>query len=252
MSSPGIAQDDVWAALARSTFDTPNLTLRIPCVSLSDEFLDPIDGYAPAYALNLQLLGDTLRLVEPIKEFAEKPAICLDSLILSNGGTLATYSTSTVELDVDAAFNRDIFYTLELQANVPASGSVVFGVVSAEDRKYQKPGYSFGRQISSAGSGFYDPDFVYDQSLLIDARSLMLENLFVFEPSRLEVTCVYSDPNELLEVIDGVDATARYRLKPSVSDADNDKLFTVECSVFNKSTNRDELTVEIIEWHIFI
>jgi hypothetical protein len=50
------AQSDIWDGLARTTFDIPAASPRIPCVVLEDGTGMAIPGFAPAFALNLQLV----------------------------------------------------------------------------------------------------------------------------------------------------------------------------------------------------
>jgi len=72
----------------------------------------------------------------------------------------------------------------------------------------------------------------------------------VYEPGRIVFNCFYSDPNNLLEVVDVVGNNTRYRLKSSVGTADYGKTFSVNCTIFNQDLNRLEDTVPIFTWFI--
>ncbi len=242
------AQSDVWDGLARTTFDIAAATLRIPCVALEDGTGTAIPGFAPAYALNLQLVGDALRLVEPIQTFDEVPGTCLDTLAVD--GNVATYSTESAESDSNLAENTNRFYTLELQATIPADGPIDFTVLTAEDRLYIRPFFEGDTFAVSAGIGFYPRDFVYDDSLVLEAQRLMLLGLTVAQPGNLQVQCSFSDPLALLEVVSSVGEDTQYRIKQSLSAADNGKIFSINCTAFDHDINRLELTTPIIEWVI--
>jgi len=242
------AQTSVWDGLPRTTFDIASATLRIPCVVLEDGTGAAIPGFAPAFALNLMLAGDSLRLVEPLQAFAEIPESCLDTLRVD--GNVATYSTESAVSDSNLAGNANRFYTLELRATIPSEGLIDFAVLTAEERLYIPPFYEGNNFFTRAGVGDYPREFVYDDTLLDEARRLMLLGLTVYEAGNLEVQCGFSDPLALLEEIGSVDGNTQYRIKPTLSSADNDKVFSIECSAFNRDINRLELTVPIIDWFI--
>jgi hypothetical protein len=73
----------------------PAATLPIPCAVLEDGTGMAIPGFAPAFALNLKLIGNELRLVQPIRQFEKVPESCLDTLIVD--GKIAIYSTKSAE-----------------------------------------------------------------------------------------------------------------------------------------------------------
>lgn len=248
-SAPSVlAQATVWDGLARTTFDTSAATLRIPCVALEDGTGAAIAGFAPAFAMNLQLVGDALRLVDPLQTFDEIPEICLDTLVID--GNIATYSTESAELDSSQVENTNRFYTLELQAAIPADGPIDFTVQTAEDRLYIRPFFDGETFIASAGLGFYTRDFVYDDSLINEARRLMLLDIIVGQAGNLQIECDYLDPQAVLEVIGNVGGVTQYRMKSSLTAADNGKLFSINCAAFDYDINRLELTIPIIEWVI--
>ncbi|NKB33092.1 MAG: hypothetical protein GKR91_08345 [Pseudomonadales bacterium] len=252
-SSLAIAQSDVWSGLARSQFDSTALTLRIPCAVVEDESSNEVAGLAPAYALNLLLSStdpgnERFQLVEPIAEFAEIPESCLDTLTVSNDGSTATYTTSSTEIDVDAAAFADRFYTLELQANLLAEGPVEFSIISAESRDYRKPIYTGDFLDGFIGVG--STDFIYDDDFLDFVNTSWEQGLVVFESGRVENNCFYDDPNNLLEVIEVVGTNVRYRLKSTVSAADNGKNLFATCTAFNRDINRLERTLQLVTWTV--
>ena len=242
------AQSDIWDGLARTTFDIPAATLRIPCVALEDGTGMAIPGFAPAFALNLQLVGDALRLVEPIQAFEEIPESCLDTLVVD--GNIAIYSTESAEVDSNAAENTNRFYTIELQATIPADGPIDFAVLTAEDRLYIRPTFEGANFELGAGIGSYPREKVYDDALLDEALRLMLEGITVFEPGNLEIQCDFDDPLALLEVVGNVGDNTQFRIKPSLTAADNGKIFGINCTAFNRDINRLELTIPSVEWTI--
>jgi hypothetical protein len=101
------AQSDIWDGLARTTFDIAASTLRIPCVVLEDGTGMAIPGFAPAFALNLLVVGEALRLAEPIQAFDEVPESCFDTLMID--GNIAIYSTEYAESDSTSAENSNRF-----------------------------------------------------------------------------------------------------------------------------------------------
>jgi hypothetical protein len=242
------AQSDIWDGLARTTFDIAASTLRIPCAVLEDGTGMDISGFAPAFALNLELVGDALRLVEPIQTIAEIPESCLDTLVVD--GNIATYSTESAESDSDTAQNTNRFYTIELQATIPPDGPIDFAVLTAEDRLYIRPTFEGGSFELRAGIAPYPREFVYDDALVDAALSLLLLGITVFEAGNLETLCDFDDPQGLLEVVGSVGDNTQYRIKPSLSAADNGKKFSIICTAFNRDINRLELTIPSVEWLI--
>ena len=242
------AQSDVWDGLARTTFDITESTLRIPCIALEDGTGMVIPGFAPAFALNLQLVGEALRLVEPIQAFEEIPRSCLDTLVVD--GNIAIYSTESAEVDSNAAENTNRFYTIELQATIPSDGPIDFAVLKAEERLYIRPTFEGANFELRAGIGVYPIDFIYDDALLDEALRLMLLGITVFEAGDLEIECNFDDPQSLLEVVGSVGDNIQYRIKPSLTAADNNKIFSIKCTAFNRDINRLELTIPSVEWSI--
>lgn len=242
------AQTNIWEGLARTTFDIAASTLRIPCTVLEDGTGNAIPGFAPAFALNLMLAGDSLRLVEPVQAFDTVPESCLDTLVID--GNVAMYTTQSAVSDSNLAENTNRFYTLELQATIPAEGPIDFAVLAAEDRLYIRPFFEGDSFVARAGIANYPREFIYDDILVTEARRLMLLGLTVYEAGNLEVQCDYADPAALLEVVGSEGENTQYRIKSSLSVADNDKIFSIECTAFNRDINRLELTVPIIEWVI--
>ncbi|PCI81399.1 MAG: hypothetical protein COB20_01770 [SAR86 cluster bacterium] len=242
------AQSAVWDGLARTTFDVAAATLRIPCVVLEDGTGMAIPGFAPAFALNLQLVGDALRLAEPIQAFAEIPESCLDTLVVD--GNIAIYSTESAESDSTSAENSNRFYTIELQATIPSDGPIDFAVLTAEDRLYIRPFYEGEIFATRAGIAPYPKEFVYENDLVDEALRRMLLGITVYQAGRLEIQCDFHDPLALLEVVGSVDDNTQYRIKPSLTAADNDKIFSINCTAFDLDINRLELTTPIVEWVI--
>lgn len=242
------AQSDIWDGLARTTFDSAASTLRIPCAVLEDGTGMAIPGFAPAFALNLQLVGDALRLVEPTQALTEIPDLCLDTLVID--GNIAIYSTASAELDSREAQNTNRFYTIELQATVPADGPIDFAVLTADERLHIRPFFQGEISVQRAGIGFYPIEFVYENDLVDESLRRMLLGIHVNQPGILDIQCGFQDPLGLLEVVGGVGDDIQYRLKPSVTSADNDKVFSIDCTVFDRDINRLELTTSIVEWVI--
>jgi hypothetical protein len=241
-------QSDIWDGLARTTFDITAATLRIPCVVLKDGTGIAIPGFAPAFALNLQLVGDALRLVDPIQAFEEIPESCLDTLVVD--GNIAIYSTESAESDSNAAENTNRFYTIELQATIPPDGPINFAVLTADDRLYIRPTFEGSNFELRAGIAPYQREFVYDDALVDEALRLMLLGITVFEAGNLEIRCVFDDPQALLEVVGSVGDNTQYRIKSSLTAADNNKIFSIICTAFNRDINRLELNVPSVEWTI--
>lgn len=251
------AQENVWSGLARSQFDSAALTLRIPCVVVEDEIGNSLPGIAPAFALNLLLVSDDegnqlLRLVEPLQEFAEIPDSCLDTLEVSSDGSTATYSTNSTEVDVDAAVFANRYYTIELQANLGGQGPIDFSVLSAEPRIYRAPRFVGETFSTFAPRAPFVTDYIYDESLINISVQEIYAGLVVYEVSTIDVSCFYSDPLGLLELVDVVNGNSRYRLKSSISSADNGLSFTLDCSVSNRDLNRHVEDVEMLSWFIVI
>ncbi len=254
-STVSFAQSDVWSGLARSQFDSDALTLRIPCAVLQDEDGNPLQGLAPAYALNLLLSNtnpgsESFRLVEPIEAFNEVPESCLDTLTVSNNQSTATYTTSSTEIDVDATANADRFYTLELEANLLTDGPVEFSVVSASSREYRKPIFTGETFVGFIGPSPFTRDFIFDDEFLGGVMVTWLEKLVVFEPGRIDNNCFYDDPNNLLEVFETVGSNVRYRLKSSVTSDQNGLNIYASCTAFNLDINRLERSLDFFTWTI--
>ncbi len=247
-TSSAFAQSGVWDGLARTTFDIAAATLRIPCAALQDGTGMAIPGFAPAFALNLQLVDNELRLIEPIQAFEEIPEICLDTLVVD--GNIAVYSTESAELDSIAAENTNRFYSIELQATIPSDGPINFTAVTVEDRLYIRPFYEGEIFATRAGIAPYPKEFVYENDLVDEALRRMLLGLNVHQAGILEIQCDFYDPLELLEVVGSLDGNNQYRIKPSLTAADNDKIFSIDCTVFDHDINRLELTTPIVEWII--
>lgn len=241
------AQSDIWDGLARTTFDIAASALRIPCAVLKDGTGMAIPGFAPAFALNLQLVGDALRLVEPIQAFEEIPESCLDTLVVD--GNIAIYSTESAESDSNAAENTNRFYTIELQATIPSDGPIDFAVLTADDRLYIRPTFEGSNFELGAGIGSYPREFVYDDALLDEALRLMRLGITVFEPG-IETKCDFDDPQALLEVVGSVGDNTQFRIKPSLTAADNGKIFSIKCTAFDRDINRLELNIPSVEWTI--
>jgi hypothetical protein len=251
------AQENVWSGLARSQFDSNALTLRIPCVVLEDETGNSLPGFSPAFAMNLLLMSDDednqfLRFVEPFKEFLEVPASCLDTLKVSSDGTTATYSTNSTELDIDAAVYANRYYTIELQTNLEGQGPIDFSVVSAESRIYQAPRFRGESLLISTPATPFVANFIYDKSLIDSSRKQIYADLAVYEPSTILVNCSYLDPLGLLDLVDGVNGNSRYRLKSTLTAANNNTSFSLRCNVFNRDLNRHVIDIDIFTWIIQI
>ena len=256
-SSFAIAQTDVWSGLARSQFDSAALTLRIPCVVVEDESGNAVADLAPAYSLNLLLSSDEpgnerFRLVEPIAEFTAIPESCLDTLTVSNDATTATYTTSSTEIDTDAAVFADRFYTLELQTNLLLDGPIEFSIVSAESRDYRRPIFVGETFIAFVGPPPFNAEFIFDDNFLDQAMNAWNADLVVFEPGQVETNCFFDDPDEILEVVEVIGTNVRYRLKSTLTSADNNKEIAAICTAFNHDINRLEREVPIYTWSLFI
>ena len=246
LAPSAFAQSAVWDGLARTTFDIAASTLRIPCVVLKDGTGMAIPGFAPAFALNLQLVDDALRLVEPLQAFEEVPESCLDTLTVD--GNVATYSTTSAESDSTSAENSNRFYTIELQATIPSDGPIDFSVLTAEDRLYIRPFYEGDSFTTLAGVGLYSREFVYNIDVINTALNVMLSGITVYEAGNLEIQCDFHDPQAVLEEVEGAGENTQFRLKSSLTAADNNKVFSINCTAFNRDINRLELTIPIVEW----
>lgn len=207
-----LAQFDNWDGLDRTSFNIPTFTLRVPCATLVDGTRSPIPGFAPAFALNLQLIGDILRLVEPIQALAEVPETCLDTLRVD--GNVATYSTESAELDSNIVENSNRFYTIELQATIPTVVPIDFAVLNVQDRLYIRPAYEGEIFSIRAGIAPYLSDFVYENNSMDEALRNMLLGITVYQAGNLEIQCDYHDPLELLETIGSADGNTQYRIRP--------------------------------------
>ncbi|PCH61221.1 MAG: hypothetical protein COC19_04995 [SAR86 cluster bacterium] len=243
---------NVWYGLERTTLDTAASTLRIPCVKFEDENGDLVAGYGPAFALNLQVIGDTLRLVGPSLELSELPQSCLDTLTLSNDGNFVNYTTSSAELDSDRLANAKHYYSLDLSADISTGGEIAFIANSVTDRFYTSPVYNGESFLNVAGVAPLTRDFIYDDDYINEALGLMYADLTVFEAGRTTVECGYVDNDNVLEVVEIIGSNTRYRLKSSLTTADNGKQFSISCPVFNHDLNRLELVINIVTWNVFL
>lgn len=255
ISTVSHGQDDVWNGLARSQFDSSALTLRVPCAVVEDENGNAVPGLAPAYALNLLLSNaepgsERLQLVEPIAEYAEIPESCLDTLTVSSDSTTATFATTSTELDSEAAAFLDRFYTLELQANLLAEGPIEFSIVSAESRDYRRPIFTGETFFGFIGISPFTTDFIFDDEFLDGVMNSWQQGLVVFEAGRLEIDCFFDDPNGLLELVEVVGTNERFRVKPTVTAADNGKNLYASCTAFNHDINRLENTLQFFTWTV--
>lgn len=248
---------NAWGDLARAQFDSTTATLRIPCAVIEDESGNTVPGLAPAYAINLLLSStepgsERFRLVDPIAAFAEIPESCLDTITVLDDATTATFTTSSTEIDTDAAAFADRFYTLELHADLLADGPVEFSVVSAESRLYRKPTFYGETFIGFIGPPPFDAKFIYDDAFLGAAWDAMQEGLIVFEPGRVVIDCFYEDPNNLLEVYELIGTNVRSMLKSTVTSADNGKQIFTTCTAFNRDINRLERSIQLYTWTVFL
>ena len=248
------AQENVWSGLMRTQFDSGAATLRIPCAVLKGADGNNLPDFAPAYALNLFLLNAEIdnflcRLTDPIQAFDVIPESCLDTLTLATDGSSVTYETMSAEVDSDAMANADRFYALELQADLGGS-AIDFSVVSAESRNHRRPFYNAEIFEGYPPLRPFYADYVYDDLYIDAGYSALGENLVVYEPGRIVFNCFYSDPNNLLEIVEVIGNNTRYRLKSSVGMADYGKVFSVNCTIFNLDLNRLEDTVPIFTWFI--
>lgn len=254
-SSVVSAQNDVWSGLARSQFDSTVGTLRVPCAVVEDENGASVAGLSPAYALNLFLVSveagnERFRLVDPVAAFNHIPDSCLDTLTVADGGATATYTTSSAEVDIDAAAFADRFYTLQLQADLLTDGPVEFSVVNAQSRLYRKPQFLGETFLATIGPPPFNSDFIYDDAFLGAARIAMDQDLEVYEPGRVRVDCFFEDTNNLLEVFEVVGSNVRYKLRSTVTSADNNKEIVTKCTAFNLDINRLDTVVQIYTWFI--
>ena len=247
-------QGNVWSGLMRTQFDSAASTLRIPCAVLKGADGNNLPEFAPAYALNLFLLNAEIdnflfRLMDPIQAFDITPESCLDTLTLATDGSSVTYTTSSAEVDSDALMNADRFYTLELQADLGGS-AIDFSVVSAESRNYRRPFYNGEILEGHPPLPPFYADYIYDDLYIDGGYSALNDNLLVYEPGRIVFNCFYSDPNNLLEIVEVIGNNTRYQLKSSVGSLDYGKIFSVNCTIFNRDLNRLEDTIPIFTWYI--
>lgn len=111
-----------------------------------------------------------------------------------------------------------------MQATISSEGPIDFAVLTATDRLYIRPFFEGESFTLLAGTGLYSREFVYDEILIDEALRLMLPGLTVNEAGRLEVKCDFQDSQELLEVVGSVGDNSQYRIKPSLTSADNGKI----------------------------
>jgi hypothetical protein len=235
--------NDDWANLRRSTWDTDDATLRIPCLRLVDASGAQVPGLAPAFSINLVATADTLTLGSNMLALSDVPASCLDLLTLSSDGSSAVYTSSSVQFDSDAALFRDIYFTLELQANL-AANPISFNVTSASSRNYVRAGYQSDVVLNS----IIDKQKIFDDADLEILGKEIVSRLVVSEPGVYGAVCRYKDTlGGVLELIETVDGNARYRLNQSFTNANNGAIFfNGECDVYNRDLNLFETRLERI------
>lgn len=238
---------DDWSNLRRSIWDTDDATLRIPCLRIVDASGAQVPGLAPAFSINLVAVGDTLTLGSNLLALSEVPASCLDLLTLSSDGSSAVYKTSSVQFDSDAALFRDIYFTLELQANL-AANPVSFSVTSASSRNYVRAGYQSDIVLNS----ITDKQKIFDDSDLEILGQEVVRRLVVSEPGVYGAVCRYKDSlGGVIELIETVDGNARYRLNQSFTSANNGAIFFHgECDIYNRDLNLFETRLERIGTYV--
>jgi len=157
----------------------------------------------------------------------------------------------TVARKLDISRHRNIeLEDLRSKCKYSSDGPISFTVLTVEDRLHRRPFFDGANSVFLAGIAPHPREFVYDDDLVDEALSLMLLDLQVFEVGRLEVQCVYHDPQALLEVVGSVGDNTQYRIKSSLTAADNNKIFSINCTAFNRDINRLEITIPLIEWLI--
>lgn len=238
----GQSSDD-WAGLRRTTYDTDDATLRIPCVRVTNANSNTVTGLAPAFSINLISSGNNFILGENLRELSTIPASCLDSLALSSDGNSATYTTSSAQLDSDAALFRDIYFTIELAANL-SSNPVSFNVVSASSRAYTRAGF----QSAAVQAAITDKQQIFDDTDLESLSGEIVRRLVVSEPGVYDAVCRYKDVlGGVIELIETVNGNKRYRINQNLTSANNGStFFNAECDVYNRDLNLFETRLERI------
>lgn len=233
---------DDWAGLRRSIYDTDDATLRIPCVRVTAAGASGT-GLAPAFSINLVSSGSSFVLGQNLRALSAIPSSCLDSLVLSSDGTSATYTTSSAQLDSDAALFRDNYFTIEMAANL-SSNPVSFSVVSASARTYTRAGY----QSDALLNFITDKQKIYDDSDLVPIGQEIVRRLVVSEPGVYDAVCRYVDvAGGVLELVETVEGNRRYRINQSLTSANNGSaFFNAECDVYNRDLNLFETRLERI------
>lgn len=236
------ASDD-WTNLRRSTWDTDDATLRIPCLRLVGASGAQVPGLAPAFSINLVATANTLTLGGNLRALPAVPASCLDLLTLSSDGGSAVYKSSSVQFDSDAALFRDTYFTLELQANL-AANPISFSVNSASSRNYVRAGY----QSDAVFNSITDKQRIFDDADLEILGQEIVRRLVVSEPGNYGAVCRYKDTlGGVIELIETVAGNARYRLNQSFTNANNGTtFFNGECDVYNRDLNLFETRLERI------
>jgi hypothetical protein len=234
---------DDWTNLRRSTWDTDDATLRIPCLRLVNASGAQVPGLAPAFSINLVATADTLTLGSNLRALSDVPASCLDLLTLSSDGRSAVYKSSSVQFDSDAALFKDIYFTLELQASLAVS-PVRFNVISATSRNYVRAGY----QSDAVLDLITDKQRVFDDADLEILGQEIVRRLVVSEAGVYNAVCRYKDTlGGVIELIETVAGNARYRLNQSFTNANNGAIFfNGECDVYNRDLNLFETRLERI------
>jgi len=239
LTAPTLQAQNVWSNLKRSTFDTTESVLRVPCVTLQDAAGKPLTGFAPSYALNLALVGEVLELVEPIAAFATTPDVCLDTLQLSADESMVIYDTESAQVDADFLAGVSRFYNLRLEANLNSANPTQFALLSESSRLYQRAIWSgsvFDLAVTS-------PDVIFDAVALNEAEAELYSQLTVFEPGTYSVKCEYFDPFDLLEVFEVVGDNVRSRLRSNVTSDRNGESVAMDCTVTNRQLNFVDIEV---------
>lgn len=241
---------DDWAGLRRSTYDTDDATLRIPCIRVTDSNGNQAAGLAPAYSINLVSAGASFNLGQNLRALEEIPSSCLDTLTLSSDGTTASYKTSSAQIDSDAALFRDNYFTIELSANL-ASNPASFSVVTATSRTYARAGY----QSDALLILLTDKQQIFDNTDLEEVGQEVVRRLVVSEPGVYDAVCRYKNLSSgVLELIDSVNGNSRYRINQNLTSANNGSaFFEAECDIYNRDLNLFETRLErIATWVLSI
>ncbi|MFK7865496.1 MAG: hypothetical protein AB8B95_14870 [Pseudohongiellaceae bacterium] len=239
---------DDWTGLRRSIYDTDDATLRVPCVRVANSSGGQVAGLAPAYSINLKSAGSSFTLGENLRALTEMPTSCLDSLILSNDGTSATYTTSSAQLDSDAAIFRDTYFTIAMTANLQVSPAL-FSVNSAVSRNYARAGYQSDALLNFVSN----KQQIFDDSDLTTTSREIVRRLVVSEPGVYDAVCRFDQlPSSAVEELETVNGNRRFRMNQNLTNASNGSvLFHVFCDVYNRDLNLFETRLErIATWII--